>query len=131
MTLFNPNALRSTLLEGIRPIINRQNVINSLEYEADLLSFKGCWRNLQTKEFHSYLDAPPNANSPTKVMIKRRAMAVLYDLFGDPPQEWKDKADVELSSYRNVARFLFHLGKTRPRLVKRKSLGSRATLTLS
>jgi hypothetical protein len=87
------------------------------------LSFKGCWRNLQTTEFQSYLDAPPNANPPTKVMIKRRAMAVLYDLFGDPPQELKQEADVELSSYRNVARFLFHLSKTRPRLVKRKSLG--------
>lgn len=123
MTLFDPNALPHTVLQGIRTLINRQNVVNSFEYEADLLIFEGCWRRSQTKDFQSYLDAPPNANPPTKVMIKRRAMAVLNDLFGDPPQEWKEEADVELSSYRNVARFLFHLRKTRPRLVKRKSHG--------
>jgi hypothetical protein len=54
-------------------------------------------------------------------MIKRRAMAILFDLFGDPPKEWKDQADTELSSYRNVAGFLFHLRKSRPRLVDRES----------
>jgi len=121
MTLFNPNALPPTLLEGIRPLINRPNMVNSFEYEADLLIFEGCWRQSQTSDFQSYLEAPPTANPPSKVMVKRRAMAVLFDLFGDPPQEWKNEADVELSSYRNVARFLFHLRKTRPRLVKRKS----------
>jgi hypothetical protein len=108
MTLFDPNALPHMLLEGIRPLIDRQNVVNSFEYEADLLIFEGCWRQTQTSDLQSYLEAPPTANPPSKVMIKRRAMAVLYDLFGDPPQEWKHEADVELSSYRNVARFLFY-----------------------
>jgi hypothetical protein len=69
MALFDPQALPPTLPEGIRPIINRQNVANSFEYEADSLIFEGCWRRSQTKEFRPYLDAPPNANPPTKVMI--------------------------------------------------------------
>lgn len=120
MTLFNPNALPPTLLEGIRPLINRANVTSSFEYEADLLIYEGCCRNSQTKEFQTYLNAPSIANPPSKVMVKRRAMAVLFDLFGDPPQEWNDESDVELSSFRNVARFLFHLRKERPRFVQRK-----------
>lgn len=120
MTLFNPNALPPTLLEGIRPLINRQNVMNSFEYEADLLIFEGCWRRSQTPDFQSFLEAPPNANPPSKVMVKRRAMAVLFDLFGDPPQEWLNESEVDLSTYRNIARMLFHLRKTRPRLVQRK-----------
>jgi hypothetical protein len=69
MALFNPNALPPTLLGGIRPIINRQNVINSFEYKADLLSFEGCCLRSQTSDFQSYLEAPPTANPPTKVMI--------------------------------------------------------------
>jgi hypothetical protein len=120
MILFDPNALPPTLLEGVRPLINRRNVINSFDYEADLLIFEGCWRQSQTSDFQAYLEAPPTANPPSKVMVKRRAMAVLFDLFGDPPQEWLNESEVDLSSYRNVARFLFHLRKTRPRLVLRK-----------
>jgi len=86
MTLFNPNALPPTLLEDVRPLINRQNVINSFEYEAHLLIFEGCWRRFQTR-LSVYLEAPRTANPPSKVMVKRRAMAVLFDLSGDPPQE--------------------------------------------
>jgi hypothetical protein len=121
MTLFDPNKLPPTLLEGIRPLIDRDNVTSSFEYEADLMIYEGCWRRSQTEGFQSYLAAPADAKPLSKVMTKRRAMAVLFDLFGDPPKEWKDQADTELSSYRDVARFLFHLRKSRPRLVDRES----------
>ena len=123
MTLFDPNDLPSTLLEGIKPLVDRQQVKSSFEYEADLLIYEGCWRQAQTQDFRSYLDAPQDAKPLSKIMAKRRAMAVLFDLFGDPPREWKDEAGTDLSTYRNVARFLFHLHQTRPRLVDRELPG--------
>jgi hypothetical protein len=36
MTLFDPSALPQSLLEGIRPLVNRTNAKSSYEYEADL-----------------------------------------------------------------------------------------------
>jgi len=120
MTFFDPNALPSTQLEGLQPLVNRQNVVNSFEYEADLLIYEGCWRKSQTPDFQSYLDAPPAGNPPSKEMVKRRAMAVLFDLFGDPPKEWLSQTETDLTTYRNIARFLFHLRATRPRLMQGK-----------
>lgn len=75
MAFFDPNVLPATLLEGLQPLVNRQNVVNSFEYEADLLIFEGCWRKSQTPDFQSYREAPPAGNPPSKVMVKRRAMA--------------------------------------------------------
>lgn len=45
---------------------------------------------------------------------------MLFDLFGDPPQEWLSQTEIDLSTYHNIARFLFHLRATRPRLVQGK-----------
>ena len=95
MTFFEPNALPAKLLEGLQPLVNRQNVVNSFEYEADLLIVEGCWRKSQTPGFPSYLDAPPAGDPPSKVMVKRRAMAVLFDLFCDPPKEWLSQTETD------------------------------------
>jgi hypothetical protein len=53
MTLFDPNNLPPTLLEGSRPLINRDNVTSPFEYEADLMIYEGCRRRSQTEDFQS------------------------------------------------------------------------------
>jgi hypothetical protein len=117
MTLFDPSALPQSLLEGIRPLVNRTNAKSSYEYEADLSLYVTSWRLSQSKDFQRYLNAPADAKPPRNGVVQRRAMSVLYDLCGDPPKSFKDEG-IDLRSFRNVCRYLFELHQERPKLVR-------------
>jgi hypothetical protein len=41
-----------------------------------------CWVQCQNEDFKSYLNAPEDANPPTRIVTSRRAISVIYDLFG-------------------------------------------------
>jgi hypothetical protein len=117
MSLFDPAALPELLVEAIRPLVNRRTVIASEDYEPDLLIFIDCWVQCQNKDFKSYLNAPEDAKPPTRVVTSRRAMSVIYDLFGDPPASKGDS--IALFALRPTARWMYSLHQTRPRLVLR------------
>jgi len=118
MSVFDPAALPELLVEAIRPLVNRRNVVASEDYEPDLLIFIDCWVQCQNEDFKSYLNAPEEAKPPTRIVTSRRAMSVIYDLFGDPPA--RKGEIIALFPLRPTARWLYNLHQTRPRLVFRE-----------
>jgi hypothetical protein len=118
MSLFDPAALPELLVEAIRPLVHRGSVVASEDYEPDLLIFIDCWVQCQNEEFRSYLNAPEEAKPPTRIVTSRRAMSVIYDLFGDPPASRGES--IALFALRPTARWLYDLHQTRPRLVLRE-----------
>jgi hypothetical protein len=74
MSLFDPAALPKLLVEAIRPLVNRRNVVASEDFEPDLLIFIDCWVQCQNEDFRSYLNAPEEAGPPTRIVTSRRAL---------------------------------------------------------
>ena len=76
MSLFDPAALPELLVEAIRPLVNRRNIVASKDYEPNLLIFVDCWVQCQNEDFKSYLNAPEEARPPIRIVTSRRAMLV-------------------------------------------------------
>jgi hypothetical protein len=118
MTLFDPANLPESILQDvIRPLVSRTNVTDSKVYEADLDIYFDCWIRSQTPDFQSFIKAPKDARAPNHSLIKTRAFALLFDLFGDPSQSLLEE-DSEMGTRRNVGRSLFDMHLNRPMLVK-------------